>query len=126
MMIHIRQMIVTGAVAVSALFTAKAQTTPEKAMEDQTGIIAKNSSLNKVSGQFSFTEGPARDKEGNVFFTDQPNDKIWKYDTRGRLSVFMDKAGRSNGMFFAPDGNLISCADENNQLWRIDMQKNHN
>ena len=44
-----------------------------------------------ISSQFSFTEGPAVDKKGNVFFTDQPNDKIWKYYINGKLSVFMEK-----------------------------------
>ena len=72
-----------------------------------------------VSKQFSFTEGPAVDKEGNVFFTDQPNNRIWKYDTEGKLSVFMENAGRSNGMYFSRNGNLLTCADENNQLWSI-------
>jgi gluconolactonase len=73
-----------------------------------------------ISKQFKFTEGPAVDKKGNIFFTDQPNNKIWKYDTDGQLSLFMDNAGRSNGMFFDKKGNLISCADENDQLWSID------
>jgi gluconolactonase len=75
-----------------------------------------------ISKQFKFTEGPAVDKKGNIFFTDQPNNKIWKYDTDGQLSVFMDNAGRSNGMFFDKKGNLISCADENDQLWSIDKK----
>ncbi|QKJ30043.1 SMP-30/gluconolactonase/LRE family protein [Mucilaginibacter mali] len=73
-----------------------------------------------ISKQFSFTEGPAPDKKGNIFFTDQPNNKIWKYDTDGKLSIFMEKAGRSNGMYFDKKGNLISCADEEDQLWLID------
>lgn len=72
-----------------------------------------------VSKQFSFTEGPATDKKGNVYFTDQPNNKIWKYDTEGKLTLFMDSAGRSNGMYFDKHGNLISCADEHDQLWSI-------
>lgn len=72
-----------------------------------------------ISDQFSFTEGPAVDKEGNVFFTDQPNNKIYKYDINGKLSLFMDKAKRSNGLFFDAKGNIISCADEENQLVSI-------
>ncbi len=76
-----------------------------------------------ISKQFSFTEGPAVDKAGNIFFTDQPNDKIWKYDINGKLSVFMDKTGRSNGLYFDKNGNLIACADEQNQLWSISPQK---
>lgn len=82
-------------------------------------VVADGATLQLISNQFSFTEGPATDKEGNVFFTDQPNNKIWKYDTKGKLSVFLSDAGRSNGMFFDKNGNLISCADEHNQLWSI-------
>lgn len=73
----------------------------------------------KVSSQFVFTEGPAVDKAGNVYFTDQPNNKIWKYDTEGKLSLFKHNAGRSNGTYVDAKGNLITCADENGQLWSI-------
>lgn len=85
----------------------------------QSNLIADGAKPQLVSKQFSFTEGPAVDKMGNIFFTDQPNDKIWKYDTNGKLSVFMEKAGRSNGLYFDKKGNLIACADEHNQLWQI-------
>src|SRR6201996_1427937 len=76
-----------------------------------------------ISKQFSFTEGPSVDKKGNVFFTDQPNNKIWEYSTDGKLSVFMDNAGRSNGTYFDNKGNLITCADEHGQLWSISPNK---
>jgi gluconolactonase len=72
-----------------------------------------------ISKQFSFTEGPAADVKGNVFFTDQPNDAIWKYGIDGKLSLFGSKMGRSNGMYFDKKGNLLTCADEQNQIWRI-------
>ena len=72
-----------------------------------------------VSDKFSFTEGQAVTKAGEVFFTDQPNNKIWKFDTKGKLSVFLDSAGRSNGMYFDSKGNLVTCADEKNELWKI-------
>lgn len=76
-----------------------------------------------ISSQFSFTEGPAVDKEGNIFFTDQPNNQIRKYDIDGKLSLFMDNTSRSNGMYFDNKGNLISCADEHNQLVAITPSK---
>ena len=82
--------------------------------------------LNKpqlISRQFSFTEGASVDKKGNVFFTDQNNNKIWEYDTEGKLSVFLDSAGRSNGMYFDKKGNLVTCADEHDQLWSISPDK---
>ena len=82
-------------------------------------LFLKDSIPRLISKQFSFTEGPAADKQGNIFFTDQPNNTIWKYSTDGKLSVFMENAGRSNGLYFDENGNLLACADENNQLWSI-------
>lgn len=86
---------------------------------DSSSIIAAGADLQLVSARFTFTEGPATDKKGNVFFTDQPDNKIWKYDINGELSLFMDSAGRANGMYFDHSGNLLACADEQNQLWSI-------
>ncbi|MCK8491084.1 SMP-30/gluconolactonase/LRE family protein [Spirosoma sp. RP8] len=86
---------------------------------DSIKVVAPGAALHQVSNQFTFTEGPAVDKQGVIYFTDQPNDKIWKYDTEGKLSVFMDKAGRSNGLYIDKKGNIISCADEKNELWSI-------
>ena len=90
--------------------------------QNQDSVVAKGAVLKKVSDQFSFTEGASVDKQGDVFFTDQPNDKIWKYDTEGKLSVFLDKTGRSNGTYFDRKGNLLTCADEKDELWSIDSK----
>jgi gluconolactonase len=83
------------------------------------GLFAGSATPRLVAKQFKFTEGPAVDRAGNVFFTDQPNNKIWKYSTDGKLSVFLDPAGRANGLYFDHKGNLIACADEKNELWSI-------
>ncbi len=86
-------------------------------------VVAPGAGLKQVSKQFAFSEGPAVNKKGDIYFTDQPNDKIWKYDTKGRLFLFMDKTGRSNGLYFDAKGNLISCADEKDELWSISPDK---
>ena len=78
-----------------------------------------------VSDGYKFTEGPAVDDLGNVYFTDQPNDRIMKVDLEGKVTEFMKPAGRSNGMYFAPDGKLIACADEKNEMWEISADKSH-
>jgi len=88
--------------------------------DDQTDqLVAGSATPQLIAKQFKFTEGPAVDRQGNVFFTDQPNNTIWKYDTSGKLSLFMADAGRANGMYFDAKGNLLACADEHNQLWSI-------
>ncbi|MEO5909855.1 MAG: SMP-30/gluconolactonase/LRE family protein [Pelobium sp.] len=79
----------------------------------------------KISSQFSFTEGPARDKKGDVYFTDQPNNTIWKYNKKGELTLFLKDTGRSNGLYFDKKGNLLSCADEKFELWSIKKDGSH-
>ena len=86
-------------------------------------LIEKGAELEKLSGEFQFTEGPAADKNGNVYFTDQPNDRIMVWKTTGVLETFMQPSGRSNGMIFDKNGNLWTCADEQNEIWMIGMDK---
>ena len=101
--------------------TAAAQGTDKAASPKAAGqaLFAGSLTPQLVAKQFAFTEGPAVDRQGNIFFTDQPNDKIWKYGLDGKLSVFLSSAGRSNGLYFDKQGNLIACADAQNQLWSI-------
>jgi gluconolactonase len=84
------------------------------------GVTAPGAKVQKLADGFRFTEGPAVDANGNVFFTDQPNDRIMKWSVEGKLSTFLKPCGRSNGLYFDGKGNLLACADEKNQLWSID------
>jgi gluconolactonase len=83
------------------------------------GIIAPGAAVELLADGFKFTEGPAADAAGNVYFTDQPNDRILKWSTDGKLSTFMQPCGRSNGLYFDAQGQLWACADEKNELWSI-------
>jgi len=86
-------------------------------------IIQDGAVVEKLAGDFSFTEGPASDADGNVYFTDQPNDRIMKWSIDDQLTTWMQPSGRSNGLCFDKKGNLWSCADEKNELWIITMGK---
>jgi gluconolactonase len=91
------------------------------ARADEASIIAPGAKLEKLAGGFVFTEGPSVDAKGNVYFTDQPNDRIMLWSVEGKLSTFLQPAGRSNGLCFDASGALWACADEKNELWRIDV-----
>jgi gluconolactonase len=85
----------------------------------QERIVASGAKVEKLAGNFEFTEGPTCDAEGNLFFTDQPNDRIMKWSSDGKLSTFLQPAGRANGMYFDPRGQLVAVADEKTALWSI-------
>jgi gluconolactonase len=87
------------------------------------GVVAPGARLEKLAGNFAFTEGPTRDRAGNVFFVDQPNNRIMEWSTNGTLSTFLQPSGYANGMYFDAQGNLIACADQHNQLWSIAPDK---
>jgi len=90
----------------------------------ESGLIAPGAKLEKLGDGYAFTEGPAADRHGNVFFTDQPNDRVVKWDAgTGKFSDWLKPAGRANGTCFDKDGNLLACADEKNELWSISPDK---
>ena len=102
---------------------------PTSARENASGgsVLEPGAKLQKLADNFKFTEGPASDAGGNVYFTDQPNDRILVWSTNadgtGQLSTFLQPCGRSNGLCFDRDGrHLLACADENNELWSIDVK----
>jgi gluconolactonase len=88
-------------------------------------VVAPGAKPEKLAGGFSFTEGPAVDDQGNVYFTDQPNNKILKWSVEGQLTVFCNQCGRANGLYFDKRGQLISCSDQENELWSIDQKGDH-
>jgi gluconolactonase len=100
---------------------------PAARAQTESPIIADGAKAEKVGSGYGFTEGCTADKDGNVFFTDQnknPGGQILRWSAEdNKISVWMDPTGRSNGQRFAPNGDLITCADEHCQLWRITPDK---
>ena len=74
-------------------------------------IIAEKAEIKKIATGYAFTEGPAVSPNGQVFFTDQPNDRIYVWDETGGVALWSDDTGRSNGIYFNADGQLVSCAE---------------
>ena len=85
-------------------------------------VTAPGAKVEKLAGDCKFTEGPTSDAAGNVYFTDQPNDRILAWTVAGKLETFMQPCGRSNGLSFDAKGVLWACADEKNELWQIDVK----
>jgi gluconolactonase len=63
----------------------------------------------KLHTGFKFTEGPAADHYGNVYFSDIPNERIHKVDADGKLSVFREKSKHANGLMLNAKGEIVAC-----------------
>ncbi|NQT03527.1 MAG: SMP-30/gluconolactonase/LRE family protein, partial [Planctomycetes bacterium] len=89
---------------------------------EKQSVVALRAQVIKLVGGFSFTEGPASDAAGNVFFTDIPNNRIHKWSLDGKLSVFRENSGGANGLFFDKTGNLLVCEGGGRRLVSINPQ----
>ncbi|MCA9016733.1 MAG: SMP-30/gluconolactonase/LRE family protein, partial [Planctomycetaceae bacterium] len=78
--------IVSWTAAAAMLLTMSALTRAEN--DSEIPGIGPVSKPVKLFTDFKFTEGPAFDLKGNLYFTDIPDNKIYKVDSAGKLSVF--------------------------------------
>lgn len=62
-----------------------------------------------VAGGYQFTEGPAIDKDGSVYFVDVPESLIYKIDANGKPVVWAKETGKASGLMFGPEGRLFAC-----------------
>jgi gluconolactonase len=75
--------------------------------------------VQRLHTDFAFTEGPATDAAGNLYFTDIPNNRIHKRDAKGTLSVFVEPSGHCNGLLVVGD-RLLAC-EMDGQLKQYDL-----
>jgi gluconolactonase len=85
-------------------------------------VVAPGAKVEKLAGGFRFTEGPAADAKGNIFFSDIPNNRIHKWSLNGTLSTFRENSGGSNGLYFDKKGNLLACEGGGRRLVSINPQ----
>ncbi len=85
----------------------------------QESVVAPGAKVEKLAGGFNFTEGPAADAQGNVFFTDIPNNRIHKWSSDDKLTTFRENSGGANGLYFDKDGNLLACEGGGRRLISI-------
>ena len=84
----------------------------------RTSLLIPGEDWELVSDGHKFTEGPAVNSNGEVFFTDIPNSKIHKIDLNGHVSVFTSDSRRAAGLMFGPDGQLLATC--RNQIVMFD------
>src|SRR5436305_1038523 len=125
--------VIAACLVMSAFGQTPPASAPATTQAENKSPVADGATPVKLADGFGFTEGATCNKDGDIYFVDQNNNRIhiWTFDKdpantdplKGKLSTFMDPSGRANGMCFDPDGNLIACADEKNELWSITPDK---
>jgi sugar lactone lactonase YvrE len=76
-------------------------------------MVPAGARVEKVAEGCNFTEGPAVDAQGNVYFSDCPNNRIMVLPVNGRMQVWKTGTRGANGMLFDREGRLVTC---NSQL----------
>ncbi|MDR1918581.1 MAG: SMP-30/gluconolactonase/LRE family protein [Tannerellaceae bacterium] len=112
-----KKVVILSFLALAPFFPADGQTAQ--------GLIAPGAKVEKLAEGFSFTEGPAVDNKGNVYFTDQPNDRILMWSVDGTLTTFHENTGRANGLYFDKQNKLLSCSDMDNEIWSFEASGKH-
>jgi len=101
-----------GLVILAAVTACVAQESP--------AIVAAGAQVKKLAGDSQFTEGPAADAQGDVYFTDIPANRILKWSVaEAKLSTFLENSGGANGLYFDKDGNLLACQGNERRLVSI-------
>jgi len=76
----------------------------------------------RIHNKRVFTEGPAVDRSGNVYFTNVPMEQILRWDPRGKqLTVFREKSRKANGLLFDAQNRLLACEGGAGRVTRTDI-----
>lgn len=86
------------------------------------GIVAPGAKVVQLAKGFQFTEGPAVDREGNVFFSDVRASRTYKWSPDGKVSLFRKDTGGANGLAFDAGGNLLACEGAGGRIVSIDAK----
>ena len=84
----------------------------------RTNLLIAGEDWERVSTGHRFTEGPAVNDEGEIFFSDIPHNRIHHIDNAGTVTIFADDTGGSNGLMFGPEGKLYACESKTGQVVR--------
>ena len=98
----LRTLFVLPAIALCASFSQQSAYAADS-------LVAPGGKVEKLADKFLFTEGPAADKEGNVYFSDIPTNRTLRWSTDGKLTTWRNDTGGANGLYFDAKGNLICC-----------------
>jgi sugar lactone lactonase YvrE/enterochelin esterase-like enzyme len=87
-----------------------------------TDILIPGEDWKLVADGYRFTEGPAVNARGEVFFNDVPESKTYRIGLDGKVTPFLTDSKRGDGQAFGPDGRLYAVAGGANQVLAYDAE----
>lgn len=91
-----------------------------KSRQDVYQVLLPGEEWQLVSEGYRYTDGPAVNATGEIFFTDPANNRIHKVASDGKISVFAQNTNGANGMMFGPDGRLYAGLTRSQQIVAYD------
>ncbi len=102
---------------------AVVRTHPDASKSKANEFLVAGEDWQLVSEGHGFTEGPAVNAAGELFFSDLERSKVWRVSADGRVSLFQENTGGVNGLAFAPDGRtLYACEADPGRIvsWNVE------
>ena len=84
-------------------------------------IFPSDAQLEVIGDGFGFTEGPAADQNGNVYFSDGKNDSIYLWEVGKPVAIFVNDSTDANGMLFNAGGELYVCEGAAHRVVAFDV-----
>jgi gluconolactonase len=92
------------------------------ASEERASVVAPGATLTRIPGDFEFTEGPAADARGDVYFSDVHASRTYRWSPKSGVTLWRSGTGNANGLAFDKTGNLLACEGGRGRVVSIDPQ----
>lgn len=91
-----------------------------KSRQDTNQLLIPGEEWTLVSEGHRFTEGPAVNERGELFFTDVASSRIHRVGPDGKVTLFAENTGGTAGLAFGPDGRVYGTAGGSKQIVAFD------
>jgi gluconolactonase len=92
---------------------------------DVSSVVAEGAIFQPIAGEYRFTEGGTADANGDVYFSDIPENRIYRWNSsNGSVQLVTDKLNRPNGLSFSPSGDLMVCESGARRIVTITANNN--
>ncbi|WP_229204126.1 SMP-30/gluconolactonase/LRE family protein [Dyadobacter alkalitolerans] len=97
-------------------------------------LLAKDAKIEVLASGFEWSEGPVWVKDSSfLLFSDVPKNKVYKWDEKSGLSVFLEPSGYtgrgvysdepgSNGLIIDSKGRLVSCEHGDRRISAVSLK----